>query len=357
MSVQLRVVLDQAAQIVDADQAGAALGLTAGLVATAPRGCVVSALVPSGGEVHVHGVQDVRTLPLGRRELAAAWQVGVAPGVGGGLIHAPGLMAPLVRHDRTHDNHQITVTLWDLCAWEAPESLSKPQVAWQRAMLKRAVKHADAVIVPSHGMAERLAGIARLGDRIRVIAGAAPDGFRVPEDAEARRRELQLPERYVVVTGEAEALAEGFRAAAAADVDAVVLDAAEGAEPALADAAAAAGLPERRAHIRGVLTEADRAAVVGGAAALIATSERSAWPWRAVEAMALSVPVVAADCGVHRDVLADGAAVVASAEILDALIDALGAGERRLRVLASDRARAFSWASSAERVWALHAEL
>ncbi|HWU30612.1 MAG TPA: glycosyl transferase, partial [Microbacterium sp.] len=39
------------------------------------------------------------------------------------------------------------------------------------------------------------------------------------------------------------------------------------------------------------------------------------------------------------------------------VIDALGAGERRLRVLAADRSRAFSWASSAERLWALHAEL
>src|SRR5690606_37521859 len=110
MSVQLRVVLDQAAQIVDVDQAGAALGLTAGLVATAPRGCVVSALVPSGGEVHVNGVQDVRTLALGCRELAAAWQFGVAPGEGGGLIRAHALMAPLVRYDRTHDNLQITIT-------------------------------------------------------------------------------------------------------------------------------------------------------------------------------------------------------------------------------------------------------
>lgn len=357
MSVQLRVVLDQASQVVDADQARAALSLTAGLIATAPRGCVVSALVPRGAEVLVPGVQNVRTLALGRSELAATWQMGIAPGVGGGLMHAPSLMAPLVRHDRTHDNDQITVTLWDLCAWESPEALSKAQVAWCRAMLKRAVKHADAVVVPSHAMAQRLGEIARLGDRIRVIAGAAPDGFRVPRDAAARRETLQLPERYIVVTGERESLTAGFRAAAQAGVDAVVLDAEEGVEPALADAAAAAGLPERCAHIRGELDDADRATALGGAATLVATSEQSAWPWRAVEAMALSVPVVAVDSGVHRDVIADGGAVVPAADIPDAVADALGAGEKRLRVLASDRARAFSWASSAERVWALHAEL
>ncbi|WP_309128001.1 glycosyltransferase [Microbacterium sp.] len=357
MSVQLRVVLDQAAQVVDPDQARAAMALTAGLVATAPRGCLVSALVPSGGSVGVRGVHDVRTLPLGRRELAASWQLGMAPGVGGGLIHAPSLMAPLVRHDRLHDNDQITITVWDLKAWETPDALPKANVVWQRAMLKRAAKHADAVVVPSHAMAERLAGIASFGDRIRVIAGAAPEGFRPPEDADHRRAELQLPARYVVVTGEGDALAEGFRAAARADVDVVMVDAADGAEPALADAASAAGLPERRAHIRGALDDADRAAVIGGAGAVVAASAVSTWPWRAIEAMALGVPLVAVDSGVHRDVLADGGALVTVEELGDALEDALGDGARRLSVLGSDRSRAFSWASSAERVWALHADL
>lgn len=357
MSVQLRVVLDQASQVVDADEARAALSLTAGLVATAPRGCVVSALVPRGAEATTPGLQNVRALPLGRAELAATWQMGIAPGIGGGLIHAPSLMAPLVRHDRTHDHDQITVTMWDLCAWEAPESLSKANVVWQRAMLKRAVRHADAVIVPSHAIGVRLAEIAKLGDRIRVIAGAAPDGFGVPSDAEARRERLRLPDRYIVITGERDSLVTGFRAAARAGVDAVMLDAVEGAEPMILDVAAAAGLPERRAHVRGELEEADRAAVLGGADALVATSERSAWPWRAIEAMALSVPVIARDSGVHRDVIADGGAVVAAEDLAEALLDGLGAGATRLRVLASDRARAFSWASSAERVWALHAEL
>lgn len=357
MSVQLRVVLDQAAQVVDADQARAALDLTAGLVTTAPRGCGVSALVPRGAEVPVSGVQDVRTLPLGRQELAAAWQLGIAPGVGGGLIHAPSLMAPLVRHDRVNDNDQTTVTMWDLNAWEEPDSQTKAQVVWQKAMLKRAAKHADAVVVPSHAMAERLNDLGRFGDRVRVIAGAAPAGFRAPEDAVRRREDLQIPERYIVLVGDSDALRHGFQAAARAGVDAVVLDAAEGAEPVLADVAAAAGLPERRAHVRGSLDDADRAAVLSGAAMMVAVSSAMAWPWRAVEAMALSVPLVAVESGVHRDVIADGGAIVAAAELPDAVVDALGSGQRRLRVLAADRARAFSWSSSAERLWALHAEL
>lgn len=357
MGAQLRVVLDQIVTVVDPDQAQAARDLVAGLVVTAPTGCSVAAIVPSGGEVDIAGVAEVRSLRRARRELAASWQLGVAPSVGGGLIHAPSLMAPLVKHDRVHDHHQISVTVWDLNAWEAPQSLSKSNVAWQRGMLRRAVKYADAVVVPTHTMAERITDFAKLGDRVRVIAGAAPEGFAVPNDAESRRAALSLPERYVVLVGQEDELEQGFRAAAAADIDVVVLGAADGAEPRLVELASAAGLPERRAHIRGKPSAEDRAAVLGGASALLAPSTLSAWPWRAMEALALEVPVVAADSGVHRDVIAEGGALVAGDELADALADAVGAGERRLRVLAGDRAKAFSWDGAAERVWALHADL
>ena len=357
MSVQLRVVLDQAGQVVDPELAMASESLTAALVATAPSGCEVAAIVPAGAEVSIAGVTDVRTLRLARRELVSAWQVGVARGTGGGLIHAPTLAAPLVRHDRVHNNDQTVVTLWDLRAWEAPDALSKQNVIWQRGMLRRAVKHADAVVVPTHEMAEALAAHASLGERIRVIAGAAPPAFSAPADGEARRMRLQLPEEYAVLTGDQQSASAGFTAAARAGLSVVVLDAPEGTEPAFADAASAAGLPERMVHVRSELEQADRAAVFASARALLATSSVSTWPWRVVEAMELGVPVIATDSGVHRDVIADGGAVIDPAEFADALIDAVGEGAKRMRVLAKDRARAFSWRSSAERVWALHAEI
>lgn len=357
MGAQLRVVLDQVVTVVDADQAGAAYDLAAGLVATAPTGCTVEAIVPAGGKVEIEGITGVRTLPLARRELAGSWQLGIAPGFGGGLVHAPSLMAPLVKHDRVHNNDQTAVTVWDLNAWEAPQTLSRSTVAWQRGMLRRAARHADAVVVPTHEIAARIVELAKLRGRVRVVAGAPPEGFAAPADAGSRRDALSLPERYVVLDGTPESLAHGFRAAAAADIDAVVLGAQDGAEPALADSASAAGLPEHRAHVRGVLSRGDCAAVLAGASAFIATSTLSAWPWRAMEAMALGVPIVAVDSGVHRDAIAEGGALVALDEMPDAVEDAVGSGGTRLAVLAGDRARAFSWASSAERIWALHAEL
>lgn len=357
MGARLRVVLDQLVHVVDPDHAAAALGLVDGLVATAPSGCTVDAIVPAGATVPVVGVGDVRTLGFGRRELAASWQLGIAPGVGGGLIHSPSLMAPLVRHDRLHDNDQTTVTLWDLRAWDAPEQLSKGAVAWQRGMLRRAVRHADAVVVPSHAVARRLSELAKLGDRVRVIAGAPPRGFSAPADAGDRRAALSLPDEYVVLTGSLGTLSEGFRGAMAASLDAVVIDAPEGAEPRFADAASAVGLPERRAHVRGALSPEDRAAVLAGASAFVSTDPVAGWPWRAVEAMLLGLPVVAVDSGSHRDVIADGGLLVPAADIAESVAEAAGGAADRLRVLAADRSRAFSWASSAERLWGLHADL
>ncbi|MCM3779323.1 glycosyltransferase [Microbacterium hydrocarbonoxydans] len=357
MGARLRVVLDQLAHVVDQDQAWAALDLTRALVDTAPSGCDVEAIVPAQSETAVPGLAGVHRLALARRELAASWQMGIAPGVGGGLIHSASMMAPLVRHDRVHDNDQTTVTLWDLRAWDAPETLTKSAVSWNRAMLKRAVKHADAVVVPTHSIGTRLAEIAKLGERIRVIPGAAPTGFVVPLDAAERRAALMIPDRYIVVTGRPATIEAGFRAAVAAGADAVVLDAAEGAEPGLAEIAAAAGLPEARARIRSALSAQDRAAVLAGAAAFVATDDVAAWPWRAVEAMTLGVPIVARDTGVHRDVIADGGATVSPDDMENAVEDAAEAGARRLSVLAGDRSRAFSWHGAGERVWGLHADL
>ncbi|MBS1906023.1 MAG: glycosyltransferase [Actinobacteria bacterium] len=354
----LRVVLDQVNDVVDADQAEAARSLVAGLAATAPQKCSIEAIVPSGGsEPVVEGADSVHRLTLARRELAAAWQLGVVSGVGGGMIHAPSLFAPLAKHDRANDYDQTVVTVWDLRAWSAPEQLPRASVLWQRGMLKRVAKHADAVVVPTHAMAEQLSGLGRFGDRIRVIPGAVADGFAIPPDAVPRRIALGAAGRYVVSTGVAADLEPVFAAAVDARADAFVLDAPDGAAPGIAAAAAAAGLMAPRVHVLGRLDAPDRGSLLGGALAFVAADPTPAWPWRLIEALTAGVPVVAVDNGVHRDVLADGGPLVAPDGFTDAVRDAAGNGARRLSVLAADRSRAYSWSGSAERVWALHAEL
>lgn len=369
MTATLRIVLDRGTSGAHSDLAGAAVELARGLVATAPTDCVVEAIVPSGDAdpmQAVPGLASVDRLALPRRELLAAWQLGMPTGAGGGLIHAPSLAAPLARHDRVHDNDQTVVTLWDLDAWEHAGELPRSHVLAHKAFLKRAVKFADAVVVPTHAAAERLRSLARLGDRVRVIAGAPPENFRVPGDEIGRRRSLGLPEGFVLLAGGAASswgLSEGLAAVVRAGIDlpVVVIDAPDGEEPAVAGLAAAAGLGEARLHVRPPLDPYDRAAVFGGAVAFVAPSVTSRFPWRLVEALRLGVPVVAADSPVHREVVAEGGLLVEQAgEALGAaLASALGstqAGER-LGVLAGDRGRAFSWAGAAERVWLLHADL
>ncbi|GAA5205814.1 glycosyltransferase [Microbacterium kyungheense] len=376
MVATLRVVLDQLVAPTEPELAEASRELARALVVGAPAGCEVEAIAPSGGAETafdaVGGLAGVRRTALPRRELAAALQLGVGTGIGGGMIHSPSLFAPLVRHDRVHDHDQTVVTVWDLRPWELSAELPRGVAAWHKAMLKRAVKHADAVVAPTHSLAARLLEIAPgLGDRVRVIAGAAPSGFTVPMDEVGRRRELGLPEGFVLIAAGAlasEGLDAGFAAIAASGVDLplVVLDVEDGHEPAVAELASAAGIPERRLHVRGVLPVADRAAVFGGAVALVAPSRRAAFPWRVVDALALGVPVIAASSAVHDEVVFDGGVLVSGADAAslasgmgDALASALGstAAADRLGVLAGDRGRAFSWREAADKVWALHAEL
>ncbi|WP_106815969.1 glycosyltransferase [Microbacterium timonense] len=376
MVATLRVVLDQLVAPTEPALAEASRELARALVAGAPAGCEVEAVAPAGGDPEawaaVPGLAGVRRTALARRELAAALQLGVGTGIGGGMIHSPSLFAPLVRHDRVHDHDQTVVTVWDLRPWESPAELPKAAVAWHKAMLKRAVKHADAVVVPTHSIGERLAEIApRLSDRTRVIAGAAPLGFSVPTDEVGRRRELGLPEGFLLLAGGplgSEGLGVGLAAVAASGVDlpVVVIDVEDGHEPAVADLASAAGIPERALHVRGSLAAADRAAVYGAALGFVAPSRRAAFPWRVVDALTLGVPVFAASSAVHEEVVHDGGVLVTAsdaAELSEGLGAALTAGlgstsaAERLAVLSGDRGRAFSWREAADKVWVLHAEL
>lgn len=372
MTATLRVVLDQLVAQTDADLAEASRELSRALVESAPQGCEVEGVVPSGAfdDAAVPGLAGVHRTALQRREVARSVQLGLSAGIGAGMIHSPTLLAPLVKHDRVHRNDQTVVTLWDLHPWEAPEELPRAVVAWHRAMLKRATRFADAVVVPTHAIAERLQTHARLGDRIRVIAGASPRGFGVPTDEVGRRRELDLPEGFALLSGgalSAEALSAGLAAVARSGLDlpVVVIDIEAGGEPAVADLAAASGVPERRLHVRGPLDPADRAAVLGAAVAFLAPSTRAAFPWRVLDALTLGVPVIAADSPTHREVIVDGGVLVEpdgdslASGLSSGLAAALGstAAADRLAVLAADRGRAFSWREAADRVWQLHAEL
>lgn len=376
MTATLRVMLDQVVVPVDPDLAEASRELARALVRGAPSGTAVEAIVPAqtdaaGVSSAVPGLADVHAAALPRRELSMAVQLGAPAGIGGGMIHSPTLLAPLVRHDRVHNHDQTVVTVWDTRAWDDPGELARGALAFQRAMIKRAAKHADAVVAPSHAIAERLASVAKLRGRLQVIPGASPAGFAVPSDEVGRRRSLDLPEGFVLLAGSArpsDALAAGLGAVARSGIDlpVVVIDAPEGEEPAIAELAESAGLPERRLHVRGALDAHDRAAVYGAALTFLAPSRRRGFAWRVVDALTLGVPVLVAASDSHREVVSEGGLLVEApddarlaAELGSALAETLGSvsAAERLGVLAADRGRSFSWAEAADKVWHLHADL
>ena len=370
VTVRLRVVLDQVASPTDSDLAAASASLASALIASAPSGCDVGGMFPASRAADgpavaaVDGLADVWRAPVPSRELAQAWRWGLPLGARG-MIHSPTLLAPLVRHDRVHDHDQTVVTLWSLEAWTAPTRLARGAAAWQRAMLARAVRHADAVVVPTHAMAAQLADIAPLGARIRVIAGAPENGFTVPADAPDRVRRVGVDAPYIAVLesdADPEVLASVVGCATELDLDVVVLGACGSESAAVVDQTDASGGAKRRFHSISGADSAERAALLAGALAVVASSTVASYPWRLLEALVAGSPIVAVATPQHKELLADAARFV-DPDDSDALAAALSAvvGDeatvRRLRVLSQDRSHAFAWRDSAERVWQLHAEL
>lgn len=367
MTATIRVVLDQLVAPTRSDLEMASLETARALVEMAPAGCAVAGIVPSGESDLVHrvpGLVDIRSSALQRRELMAAWQLGVAPSVGGGMIHSPTIAAPLSKHDRVHDGDQLVVTVWDVNAWDEAAELPRKSVAWHRGMMRRVAKYADAVVVPTHALANRVGEIVGLQGRIRVIPGAAPAGFRAPNDADARARDLDLPQHYAAVHGDttpSAGLADALHGAAAAvdsQHDVVVFGVVDGEQAAIADMASGAGIPERHLRLISGTDAADHATILSHAQVFVAASRSAAWPWRVAEALAVGVPIVATDTETHIEVLADGGLCVPVEALGDAVRSLADEATRsRLAVLSEDRGKSYSWQSAAERIWQLHAEL
>jgi glycosyltransferase involved in cell wall biosynthesis len=379
MSTTLRVIVDQVVAPVPGPIGRYAEALTRALVATAPRDCqvegVVSSSLPSDYERLLDalpGLSGLYKSSLARRELAAAWQFGLTTSPGGGMIHAPSLFAPLRRHDRTNPGEQVVVTVHDLVAWTHPQSLTTASVAWQKAMLKRARRHADAIVVPTHALAERLAAIADFGDRVRVIGTAPRPGLAVPPEADERSARLALPPEYLVVEGTLEPrkgvvdLLHALGRPGVPQIPLVVLGPQTWGEQHVATVAEEAGVAPARVIAVEPGDAADLAIVLAGATAMVAPSHDEGDGTALIEAFSLGVPVIHSDAPAYAEVAADagievpigvgGGYVDRLAAAVTAVVEQPEVAER-LSIAGTDRAQAFSWRDSAERVWQLHADL
>ncbi|RQP12636.1 MAG: glycosyltransferase family 1 protein [Microbacteriaceae bacterium] len=374
MALALRVVIDEVLDPRHTATGRAAEHLARALVATAPEGTVVEGIVSASSEDdyaelrrRLPGLERLHKSALARRELAAAWATGLvrAPR---GMVHSPSLLAPLARHDRVATpGTQAVVTLLDAVLWTAPQTVSGRPLAWQRAMIRRAERHADALVVPSHAVAEAVAEHARFGDRVRVIPQAAAPGLTVPRDALERLDRLQLPGSYVLSFATANPrhqLDRLLEALAPLDAPLVLVHSGPRQAEGVDEVVAASRVPADRVIRLSALDRDDLAAVQAGAALFVQPSRDEGFGTSVLEAFALDVPVVTSDAPALVELSAGAALEVERGdEFTEGLRDAI---ERvltdddladRMRIAGRDRARAFTWRDSAEKVWQLHADL
>lgn len=352
--------------------------LTKQLIATAPGGCDVEAIISLVPPDEVESIRRllpgarITKLPLARRELAFAFQTGLFVPNMRGMIHSPSLLAPLGKHDRVTDGDQVTATIHDTLPWTHPESLTTTNVHWTKSMAKRALRFADAVIVPSHAVADQLQDIMDFGDRIRVVGGAPATTLQIPADANERAARLDLPERFVLTMGTigprkgVRALIQAMALPEAAGLPLLIAGPDRWGDESATGIAAAAGLPEDRVRPLGRLEDADLAVLFDRAEVFVYPSLAEGFGLPIVEAFRFGTPVIHSDDPAQMEV-SDGAGVAVERapsagypqRLAEAVGQVVGDGRTaaRLRVLSADRARAFSWRDSAERIWQLHADL
>jgi len=373
----LRVIIDEMLTSTPGSVGRYTEELVRELIATAPRGCYVEAVVSASPEAdyaaieeRLPGLRALHKSSLARRELQAAWQHGFTRLPGKGMVHATSLLAPLARHDRLNDGDQIAVTVHDTIAWSHPDSLSPRTVSWHKAMLKRAQRYADAIVVPSHAVGDQLSEIIDLGDRVRVISGAASTALEVPADADERAERLGLPASYVLAIGGLEPrkgidqLVAGMPRVSG-DVPLLIVGP-EANDETLAAAVASAGLDASRVRGLGTLTDRDIAVAVDRAAVFAYPNLEEGFGMPVLEAFALGTPVVHSDAPALLELAVDAGVIVERGDdssYAERLADGINsvlddpAFAERLAYSGSDRAKAFSWRSSAEKVWQLHADL
>lgn len=375
----LRVVLDQVGDPVPSGIGRYALELTRALIETAPRGCDVAGIVASSPpseyeriEQQLPGLSDLFKSALDRRQLAAAWQHGFTRLPGAGMVHAPSLFAPLYRHDRINSpGEQTVVTIHHSAAFTHPETLPSRTVAWTRAMAKRAERYADAIVVPTHAVADDLTSALDLGDRVRVIAAAVSPSLDPGPSRDSHAAALDLPERYVLAVGGLDGVSgipALVRAAAGPHAPEVPLLLVGVSDDELEALMRDLDAPFDRSRVRalGVLGETALAVAYSRAAVVAVPAISAGSGLVALEAMSLGAPVVHSDTPALLEVCSDAGVVVARddaegyperlAEAVRSVLDdsALAA---ELTVRGRDRARAFSWRDSAEKTWQLHADL
>ncbi|PRX44290.1 glycosyltransferase involved in cell wall biosynthesis [Prauserella shujinwangii] len=327
------------------------------LAATAPEGWTVGSAVARHADVtaaRVPGVRGPRRLPLPPKALVAAWQAGVPLWPGGAAVHAPTPLAP----PRAPRGRSLSVTVHDTVPWTHPETLTPRGVRWHRAMIGRAARGADALVVPTEAVRGELAGFAAGPAPVHVV-GHGVTTLPVAEPPAG------LPPRYVLAVGTLEPR-KGIDVLVAAmallaEPEVPLLLAGQPGWGGLDPLALARehGLGEHRVRVLGRLSDAELAAVLRGASVLAAPSLAEGFGLPVLEAMAAGVPVVHSDAPALAEVAGGAGRMVPRGDaraLATALHEVLSSGPLAAGLAAAgrERAAAFSWRRAALAVWRLH---
>ncbi|ARC57445.1 Capsular glucan synthase [Frondihabitans sp. 762G35] len=378
--ITLRVVVDQILAPVPGGIGRYTEELTREIIRVAPRGCDVEGIVAAHPQADYDRLEDA--LPglaslyrsvLGRRELSIAWQTGAIGLPGRGMVHGTSLLTPLYKHDRSLDpSTQTVVTIHDTVPWTHPSTLTAQGVRWHRAMTKRAHRFADAVVVPTHAVASQLSEYYDFGERLRVIGGAVSKELAVPDDADEIADSLDLPERYALSVGTLEPrkglepLLQAMAHPDAPDVPLLVVGPEGWGDVRVAEVAERLGLGPDRVRVLGRVPDRTLAVLLQRASVFVFPSLAEGFGLPVVEALSLGTPVVHSDAPALVEVAAGAGVVVPRDDpagyperLAQAMFQVVNdvALSTRLGVAGLDRARAFSWRDSAEKVWQLHAEI
>jgi glycosyltransferase involved in cell wall biosynthesis len=326
------------------------------LPVAAPPHWTVSSVVARHSDVEaarVDGVEGPRVLPLPPRALVGVWQLGLPWWPGGDAVHAPTPLAPA----KAPRGRTLSVTVHDTVPWTHPETLTPRGVSWHRAMIARAARRADALVVPTHAVRDELAERVSRAAPVHVIGHGATD---FPGIADVR---LDLPERYVLAIGTVEP-----RKGVDVLIDAMsrfdgppLLLAGQPGWGGLDPLAMARerGLPDGRVRVLGRLSDAELAAVLGRASVLAVPSLAEGFGLPLLEAMAAGVPVVHSDAPALIEVAAGAGVAVPRGDagaLAEALRAVLGSPARAAELVTRGRVRVadFSWHAAAAAVWSLH---